>query len=365
MTLTRTFSLALLALAASMPLTLTGTARAQDQPRRYEPVPALRVDAFDVEPIRRLTPGSELAFTLSGTPGADVSLRIAGGGDLRMTEGRPGSYAGSYTVRERDRVNASSPVTARLAKDGQVVSALLNESLARGAKGPVPLATSSIATFTVSAPDRVRAGDELVFSLTGTAGGRARASVRGIASAIVLTETTQGVYEGSYTIRRRDRMEGELSATGFLTVRGKETYQPFERHLTDRQDGPRNGAQDAREPQRASAACASCGVVETVDLVAVKSDSPNVLGTIAGGVVGGVLGHQVGGGTGKDLATLAGAVGGAYAGNRAENTLSIRNEYRVVVRLDNGATQAFSYAAQPSVRIGARVRVDNGALVQQ
>jgi outer membrane lipoprotein SlyB len=366
MTFTRKFSLAMLALAASMPLALPGTARAQNHPNGHHEAATIRVDAFDVEQLRRVTPGSGLDFTLSGTPGANVSLRIAGGGDVRMTEGRPGTYTGSYTVRNRDRVNASSLVTARLERDGQVVTALLNESLVRGAKSPAPLPTSRITAFDVSAPDRVRAGDELNFSLTGTPGGKARASVRGVAGGIVLTESTQGVYEGRYTVRRQDRMGAELLATGFLTVNGKEVHQPFERHLADRQEGPRHGARDAREQQpRASMACANCGVIETVNMVAVKSDSSNVLGTIAGGVVGGVLGHQVGGGTGKDLATVAGAVGGAYAGNRLENNMSARNEYRVVVRLDSGAAQTFSYPAEPSMRVGARVKIDNGSIVQQ
>ena len=34
-----------------------------------------------------------------------------------------------------------------------------------------------------------------------------------------------------------------------------------------------------------------------------------------GAVVGGVLGHQVGNGTGRDVATAAGAIGGAVVGN--------------------------------------------------
>ena len=41
----------------------------------------------------------------------------------------------------------------------------------------------------------------------------------------------------------------------------------------------------------------------------------NVGGLLLGGLIGGVLGHQVGGGSGKDLATVAGAVGGAVVCN--------------------------------------------------
>jgi uncharacterized protein YcfJ len=45
----------------------------------------------------------------------------------------------------------------------------------------------------------------------------------------------------------------------------------------------------------------------------VAQNSP--IGIGIGAVVGGLLGNQVGGGKGKTLATIAGAVGGGYAGN--------------------------------------------------
>src|SRR6185312_3242270 len=57
---------------------------------------------------------------------------------------------------------------------------------------------------------------------------------------------------------------------------------------------------------------------ETVTRPAKPRDEHRFLGSIAGAVVGGVLGHQVGGGTGRDIATVAGAAAGVYAGNRIE-----------------------------------------------
>jgi uncharacterized protein YcfJ len=54
-------------------------------------------------------------------------------------------------------------------------------------------------------------------------------------------------------------------------------------------------------------------------------DEHQVLGTIAGAVIGGVLGHQVGGGSGRDIATVAGAAGGGYAGNRVQKNLQDRD----------------------------------------
>lgn len=60
-------------------------------------------------------------------------------------------------------------------------------------------------------------------------------------------------------------------------------------------------------------------------------DPHNIAGSAIGAVVGGLVGHQIGGGKGRDLATVAGAVGGGYAGNRIENR---RHENATVQRTD-------------------------------
>lgn len=358
MILKRKLSVLVLALsAAAVPMWPAGAVQMQPQPS----MPHVRVEAFDVEQLRHVTPGSELEFTLNGTPGAQVSLQIAGAtGSVQMAEVQPGRYTGSYTVRTRDRITAESLVTARLVKDGEAVSAALNESLVIGARSPAPVETARIEAFTVTAPDPVRPGDELNFSLTGAPGGQARVSVRGIEKPIALAETSRGVYEGSYTVRRGDRLRGELSATGFLKVDQRETSQLFDR--AQARDGARR---DSRDESRAVPTCVRCGVVESVEVVEVDKSSPNVLGTIAGGVVGGLLGNQVGGGTGKGVATVAGAIGGAYAGNQIEKKLSKKNEYRVVVRLDSGGTQTLTYAEDPAIKVGALVRIENDLLVRR
>jgi uncharacterized protein YcfJ len=49
-------------------------------------------------------------------------------------------------------------------------------------------------------------------------------------------------------------------------------------------------------------------------------------------VVGGVLGHQVGGGSGRDIATVAGAAAGGYAGNRIEKHVQDKNTYTTTER---------------------------------
>jgi len=366
------FHLAAIGLALSMGF--APALLAQTSSGNYSNRQVATVDSFGVEQLKRLTPGSELAFTLNGTPGASVILRIAGATDeVQMTEDRPGAYSGAYTVRTRDRLSAASLVTALVTKDGQTASVALDQSLVQGARSPAPRSVASITAFTVTARDQVRPGDELEFALSGAPSGAARVKVQGVPASIALTEVRRGVYEGRYTLRRGDRATRDLDATAYLVVNKQETSQQFGRASGDagyanNRDDNRNwrGAdQNARgaDQKQSTVTCIDCGVVESVELVTIKGDKPNVLGTIAGGVLGGVLGNQVGGGRGKDLATIAGAVGGAYAGNRVENNMDKKQVHRMLVRLDSGATRSVDYDTDPGVRVGTRVRFDNGAVV--
>lgn len=88
------------------------------------------------------------------------------------------------------------------------------------------------------------------------------------------------------------------------------------------------------------------------------------VGAVLGGVAGAVVGHQIGGGIGKDVATVAGAVGGAAAGNAIERNrnTTIRETYRVSVQLDNGGGRAYDVPAMGDLRVGDRVRIENGLL---
>ena len=81
-------------------------------------------------------------------------------------------------------------------------------------------------------------------------------------------------------------------------------------------------------------------------------------------VAGAVLGSQVGRGDGTTIAQVLGAAGGAYAGNEVEKRMKTTKHYEVVVRLEGGGSQMVSYPSDPALKIGTRVRVDNGALVQ-
>lgn len=59
---------------------------------------------------------------------------------------------------------------------------------------------------------------------------------------------------------------------------------------------------------------------EVVSHSAPPQDQHQIAGTAIGAVVGGLVGHQIGGGKGRTLATVAGAVGGGYAGKRIQES---------------------------------------------
>ncbi|HDS1238949.1 glycine zipper 2TM domain-containing protein [Pluralibacter gergoviae] len=56
-------------------------------------------------------------------------------------------------------------------------------------------------------------------------------------------------------------------------------------------------------------------------------DENRITGSLLGAVAGGVIGHQFGGGHGKDIATVAGALGGGYAGNQIQGSMQDNDTY--------------------------------------
>ncbi len=86
-------------------------------------------------------------------------------------------------------------------------------------------------------------------------------------------------------------------------------------------------------------------------------------GAILGAVIGGLVGNRFGGGTGRALATGAGVVGGAVAGNAIEARTRREDEvFRVQVRFDNGAVRDFDFQRIDDLRTGDRVKLENGQL---
>lgn len=114
----------------------------------------------------------------------------------------------------------------------------------------------------------------------------------------------------------------------------------------------------------AAAKCDNCGTVTDVRTVKQKGEASGV-GAVTGGVIGGVLGHQVGSGRGNTAATIVGAGAGAYAGHEIEKSQKAKTTYQVVVKLEDGKSRTFSFAAETSYRVGDRVKVVDGKLTRR
>jgi len=320
---------------------------------------APRIDGFDVEPVAQPTPGSELVFTLYGSPGGAAAVQIGGAtGAMVLVETEAGVYEGTYTIRKRDKITAASTATANLRVGNRVASAILDEPLVgkASARRPAPSARSAAAPkidrFDAVPPARLVAGEELVLTLSGSPGGTASARIAGVKGKLVLDEVRPGVYEGTYTIKNRDRIAADAAVTGNLRIGDRETSAVLGKSLQ---------ASPAYQPSARKAACINCGVVEAINVVEVKGEG-SYLGMIAGGVAGALLGSQIGQGRGTTVAEVAGAAGGAYAGHEVEKRMKATKHYEVVVRLENGGSQTVSYAAQPGFAVGTRVKVENGTL---
>jgi outer membrane lipoprotein SlyB len=119
----------------------------------------------------------------------------------------------------------------------------------------------------------------------------------------------------------------------------------------------------AKAPHKPASACHDCGRVTSVS-VRDKDGEGGAVGLIAGGVAGALLGNQVGSGHGRQLATVAGAAGGAYAGKKIEGKAKSTKEWTVHVKYDNGQQASFNYDHDPKMHNGDRVRKSNGTLVR-
>ncbi|MEP7058960.1 MAG: glycine zipper 2TM domain-containing protein [Caldimonas sp.] len=302
---------------------------------------AIQIEMFDVEEVPQLTAGTQLNFTLFGTPGVAASVQIDGARrGLALHEVQPGIYEGSYSVDAQDRLRPDGRVVAILARGSQSARALLQEPLQIGAAMPVdampqiaaapPLAAPSIATppqpYYGAPPPR--AGAPPVYAMP---------SVRAPTAAEPLATDPMPLARPP-ALRRVPGDGGDAIVAA-----------------------PRYGTPvpAARlEPQ-----CADCAVVESVRIVEVAGP-PGVLGVLSGGLLGAILGNQIGHGDLRGFARIVGAVGGALAGREIERSGSRRSRYDVVLRLPNGAAQIRSYDTTPPYRVGERVRIGGVTLAR-
>jgi hypothetical protein len=199
-----------------------------------------------------------------------------------------------------------------------------------------------IQRFGVRGNDDLAPGNDLTFTVYGTPNAKVSIAIAGTRGVFFLPEVRPGEYSGVYTVRRNDDIRPDSQVTATIRSQGRYSTAVLGEPLLAggaRYDRPR-GDRDWRD------------------------GSP--LGAVGGAVVGGLLGSAVGSGGGRTAAEVAGAVGGAVIGNNiAKSSRGNRLRYDVVVRYGNGATQTVSYSGDPGVRVGDRVRVDNGRITRE
>ncbi|MYM24745.1 glycine zipper 2TM domain-containing protein [Duganella sp. FT135W] len=110
--------------------------------------------------------------------------------------------------------------------------------------------------------------------------------------------------------------------------------------------------------------CRDCGKVTQV-VAGEKAGEGSALGLIAGGVAGALLGNQVGSGHGRQLATVAGAAGGAYAGKKIEENAKSSKQWTVHVQYDDGHQAAYTFDHDPQMMSGDRVQNANGSIIRR
>jgi hypothetical protein len=178
---------------------------------------APQIDSFTVNSVNQLTPGTELVFTLQGTPSANATFTV--GNFVRnvpMQEVQPGVYEGRYTIRSQDQITNTIPIRANLQQGDRVASVRLqdplisttatNSNVGANTSGTNNNTTQApyISRFTAESIQRPAAGSGLNFTLVGTPGARATFSIAGIAYNLPMQEVSSGTYQGRYVIRRQD-----------------------------------------------------------------------------------------------------------------------------------------------------------------
>jgi outer membrane lipoprotein SlyB len=98
------------------------------------------------------------------------------------------------------------------------------------------------------------------------------------------------------------------------------------------------------------------GVVEQITPTTIQGPANTGVGAIVGGVAGAGLGSLIGNGTGRDVAMVAGAVGGSMAGAQiANNAAPSMPGQQIFVRTDSGVLVEVTQPVTPGLRVGQRV----------
>ncbi len=114
-----------------------------------------------------------------------------------------------------------------------------------------------------------------------------------------------------------------------------------------------------------SSRCFDCGTIVAIEQ-ATATQGSNIVGPVLGGIVGAVAAKELARKNTdsegrRNVATAAGAAGGAIAGNAIQNRVEGgRAGYNIHVRMDDGRTTVIHQNDVSGLRKGSYVRVQNG-----
>ena len=101
------------------------------------------------------------------------------------------------------------------------------------------------------------------------------------------------------------------------------------------------------------------GVIEQITPTQIVSNHHAGVGAVVGGLAGLGIGSLIGGGTGRDVAMVAGAVGGAVVGNEVQKKKDQPvPAQQVIVRVTSGVLVAVTQPTNPHLGVGQLVYIE-------
>ena len=171
-----------------------------------------------------LSAGATLRVQLQATPDARrASITLGDSGvTVPLRQHARGKYSGTYVVRRSDHIDPMQAMTARVTFGKRTYSRSFNfppsfQALAMGNNAqPTAPARPVIERFVMRSSGPLEPGRELRFRVRGAPGGDAWLDIPGVINGVDLAEVRPGVYEGAYTVRRRDDPDAFRSAIATL-----------------------------------------------------------------------------------------------------------------------------------------------------
>ncbi len=108
--------------------------------------------------------------------------------------------------------------------------------------------------------------------------------------------------------------------------------------------------------------CMDCGVIASIVPVT-QPGQAGAVGTLGGAAAGGLLGNQFGHGSGKTAMTVAGVIGGAFAGRAVEQQVNTTTVFQVAVNMEAGGQRIVTLGNANGIAPGTRVHVDGNNLL--